>query len=50
MEEEMPVKAKSDKSEIPGTILRSEAHAQHIWKKGKHPAGPPSAPTYFDVV
>jgi cation transport regulator ChaB len=32
-EDEMPVKANSDKSDIPSTILRSEAHAQDIWKK-----------------
>jgi len=29
----MPRTAKSEKSEIPSTILRSEKHAQHVWKK-----------------
>jgi cation transport regulator ChaB len=29
----MPRTAKSEKSEIPSTILRSEKHAQRVWKK-----------------
>jgi len=29
----MPRTAKSEKSEIPSTILRYEKHAQHVWKK-----------------
>jgi cation transport regulator ChaB len=36
----MPVKASSGagKSDIPGTILRSEKHAQHLWTKARDSA------------